>query len=165
MAIDKLYVTENLPDVWQASPAPTDESWMVPVYSGDGIDRMADAVVDYARSMHQISWWEAAFCGIGAVTVAIVGWVIVVGSIEIWSENRRRDRLVVAIARRAWHELSPADLVDAEKRWPDVFLVARHLIEIERQSVVERTRMVLDAWFGKQRADAVAAAEIEGRAA
>jgi hypothetical protein len=158
MAIDKLVVTENLPQLWPVAPAPNEvEPWVEQVYSADGIDRLADGISATIMAVSDVSFFVGAMFGVGLLAAVVVAYCIGLMTYQEWRENRRRDRLVMGIARRAWSELSPSEIAEAEESWPDVFLVARHLINREQRSLVERTRQVLDAWFGRQRADAIEA--------
>lgn len=150
MAFDKAMVTERLPDLW-ADPGPLPDEGDAAMYY---VERLAAITRDYVGALHDLSWWEAAFAGIGVMATLLVGYCCIAYAWESWRDNRRRDRLACDLVRRAWSELSPADIAEAEERWPIQFALARFIIERNHASPIGRAKARLDAWFTAERAEA-----------
>lgn len=122
----------------------------VPVVHADGMDRLIDAILNAITFSHVV----AMFSAIGVMATMFVGYVLIAYAWESLRDNRRRDRLALNLAWRAWSELSPAELLEAEQRWPAQFALARFLNDRARDHWRDHARAQLDDWFEAQREEA-----------
>lgn len=157
LAIDRPFVTDKLPDLFKPGPLP-DPADDAMYY----VHQLADITIEYIGALHQISWWETLFAGIGLFVTAMFLYVAIVGTWSNWRNRRRHDQLARDLVNRAWSELSPADLLEAEQRWPGQFALAVYLNErsphgshARAQQAQASAQAALDGWFEQQRDAAV----------
>ncbi len=132
MALDKPVVTHNLPDLFGNSAAPPiDPDAALVQHVVDVMIRfngkLANILIDSYSDMAQLSWVAAMFCGIGVAAVGVLVVSYVLHGLSKMGEARRHGRTAERLARLAWDELSPADVLYAERHWPEPFALARYI--------------------------------------
>jgi len=151
MAFDKPIVTENLPDL-SGDPGPmvdpsTDELARLILRGYHEISGSVFDAIDEAMTYH---WITGLFVGIGLLTVCVVAYAFAVHWWNKFHEHRAHGRVAERLARLAWDEMSPADLLYAEREWPECFALARYIDDHKAHADV-RTRWLDPSLKGKER--------------
>lgn len=87
---------------------------------------------------------------IGAIALTLLVLLIVADTVRGLERRRRHGRVAERLARLAWDEMSPADLLYAEREWPECFALARY-IDDHKQRADARTRWLDPSLKGKER--------------
>ncbi len=157
MALDAPIAAENLPDLWHAAPPVDPDDAIIQQIIDEVVHanaKFSSVLIDAFADLQRFGWITAAFCGIGLFFTVWLGWAMLVTWWRGRREEHRLDRLACGLATLAWEELSPADLLVAEERWPKEFAIARFISERSPRGWEARTQAQLDEWFDQQREEA-----------